>query len=966
MEKQSIQSLRVKAAAALFHVLSTGFLCGVLFFASLSCVGFADSKSPAKEKRSDWLIDSSRYKAEIKVHEQSHEIELSNGLVRRMWRLQPDAATVAFDNPMTGESMLRGVKPEAIIRIHGVDCKVGGLVGQPNYAYLLPKWLNQMQADPTAFKFDRYDVGKIQERFGWKRVRPAGNLPWPPPGTALTLYFKATPDLVQQLTREQTESSEHARKLLLSDDFESLSNDWQVHKSPQEGTSFSLEGKPGAIVAPANTTVFSERDLPKGVRIVQCSINAGTDQGNSWGPGIALVWPDRTVKFYVRSDQKRFGVFDGSQEHLLESVDTSVTQFLRIRIEGDAILCEASPDTQRWHSVHTIKLNAPVTDPVAVRLGKTSQTGQANDHPSAGQTGRCVVDAFRAYGDLTDEARALRTSEMAFVNNLTVAVHYEMYDGIPLMAKWLAIQNASKQQVPLESFTSEILAVVEYESVVDERQRWEYPNLHVESDYEFTGMDAQTANRVVNWVPDPQYGTQVNYLCRTPNLLEVKPPIGPDVQIKPGETFETFRTFILVQDSTERIRKGLALRRMYRTVAPWVTENPLIMHVSSSDPNAVRQAIDQCVETGYEMVIMTFGSGFNIENESPEYLQQIKELVQYSNERKVELGGYTLLASRSINPDNDVVSPAGKHAVYGSSPCIGSQWGQDYFRKLYQFCKATGFNLVEHDGSYPGDVCASTKHPGHRGLYDSQWEQWKTISEFYKWCRGNGIYLNVPDYYFLVGSNKVAMGYRETNWSLPREQQVIHTRQNIYDGTWQKTPSMGWMFVPLTQYHGGGAAATIEPLDEHIEHYERMMVSNLGAGVQACYRGPRLYDTDRTKEMVKRTVKWFKEYRDILESDIIHSSSQRADGRDIDWLLHANPKLKHKGMLIVFNPLDVDVTRTIPINLYYTGLTKTAVIRKPEGNSEIYTLSRQYTIDVPVTVKAGGFTWLLVEAEEKR
>ena len=40
------------------------------------------------------------------------------------------------------------------------------------------------------------------------------------------------------------------------------------------------------------------------------------------------------------------------------------------------------------------------------------------------------------------------------------------------------------------------------------------------------------------------------------------------------------------------------------------------------------------------------------------------------------------------------------------------------------------------------------------------------------------------------------------------EQEIIE-RQNMYDGTWTKTQSMGWMFVPLSQYHGGGAAATV-------------------------------------------------------------------------------------------------------------------------------------------------------------
>ena len=68
-----------------------------------------------------------------------------------------------------------------------------------------------------------------------------------------------------------------------------------------------------------------------------------------------------------------------------------------------------------------------------------------------------------------------------------------------------------------------------------------------------------------------------------PVMLESRPPIGPDVTVEPGEAFETFRTFELVHDSTERERRGLAMRRMYRTIAPWVTENPILMHVRHAD-----------------------------------------------------------------------------------------------------------------------------------------------------------------------------------------------------------------------------------------------------------------------------------------------------------------------------------------------------------------------------------------------
>ncbi|MDQ1255546.1 MAG: hypothetical protein QG656_138, partial [Candidatus Hydrogenedentes bacterium] len=209
------------------------------------------------------------------------------------------------------------------------------------------------------------------------------------------------------------------------------------------------------------------------------------------------------------------------------------------------------------------------------------------------------------------------------------------------------------------------------------------------------------------------------------------------------------------------------------------------------------------------------------------------------------------------------------------------------------------------------------------------------------------------------GTNKSAMGYRETNWSLPRAEQVIHSRQNIYDGTWEKTPSMGWMFVPLTEYQGGGEAATIEPLAEHLDVYEALMAGLFGTGVQACYRGPRLYDTDETKAVVKKWVDFYKKYRDILDSDLIHV--RRADGRDVDCMMKVNPRLDHKALAMVFNPRTEPVKTTIRLPLYYTGLTETARVREQEGEFKTYTLARDYSIEIEVEIAPESRTWFVIE-----
>jgi hypothetical protein len=682
----------------------------------------------------------------VETNAASHELRLANGLLARTFRLAPNAATVGLDQLVTGAAVLRGVKPEAVVELDGVRYEVGGLKGQPNYAFLRPEWIETLRTDPAAFRFVGFEVGKPTERFAWKRARHhAPEVQWPPPGVHLRMDY-----------------------------------------APPAGTN-----------------------------------------------------------------------------------------------------------------------GAP---PPALR----------------------------------------------------VSVHYELYDGLPCYSKWLTVSNGSGQTIRLDRFSSEVLAVVERTSEVDELTVGRLPpDLHVETDMAFGGSMAAGANRrSFRWLPDPDFHTQVNYEKKTPCLLEVGPDLGPAQDLAPGHTFESFRAWVLAFDSTDRERCGLALRRMYRTIAPWITENPLMMHVRSADECTVTNAINQGADVGFEMVILSFGSGFDLENENPATLARARRYAEYARRRGVEIGSYSLLASRHVGGGSDVVMPPGQSPTFGNSPCLGSAWGTNYFRRLHEFHRDSGFTLLEHDGSYPGDVCQSDAHPGHRGLADSRWNQWRAIADFYRWCRAEGIYLNVPDFYFLSGSTKTAMGYREVNWSLPREQQVIHTRQNIFDGTWEKTPSMGWMFVPLTEYHGGGAAATIEPLEEHLDHYERMLYSNLALGVQACYRGPRLYDTERTKAMVRRWVDWFKAYRDILESDLIHG--RRADARDLDWMLHVNPRLRQKGMLVVFNPLPQPVARTLRVNLYYTGLTTQARVREQGRRAKTFKLNRDCTIELPVQVSARGMNWFVI------
>ena len=677
-------------------------------------------------QQNDWLVQP--FNQPASVEDRDNQLILSNGLIRRTFVTSPNFATVDYTNQIRESSLLRGIKPEALLTINGNEFEVGGLKGQPDYAYLDSNWIAELTSNENAFQFREYRIGEPEAHYPWVRNRPATSSVYPPEGVKLTVVFSPPPA----------------------------------------------------------------------------------------------------------------------------------------------------------------------------------------------------------------------------VGSLEVSVHYELYQGIPVLSKWLTLHNAGEKPIHIDALSCEILAVNEQEK----------HRLHVESDYAFSRMET------TQWGPDADYLTQVDYNYQMPLLMTSHYPLGPGVNLQAGESFQSFRTFEILHDSDDRERNGLTRRKMYRTLAPQVTENPILMHVRSADPDAVRLAIDQCAEVGFEMVIMTFGSGFNIESEDPEYIAKMKALADYAHRKGIQLGGYTLMcASRGVGADFNCIDPETGEpgSRFGQSACLASKWADGYVERVLNFMDATGMDIIETDGPYHGDVCASTTHAYHNDLADSQLRQWEACVRFYHECRKRGIYINSPDQYYLNGSNKCGMGYRETNFSLPRERQILISRQNIYDATYQKTPSMGWMFVPLVEYHGGGAAATFEPLCDHLEDYESHLAQNFGSGVMACYRGPRLFDTEETKTVVKRWVDFYNRYRLILNSDLIHV--RRPDGRSIDCMLHANAQLRPCGLAMLYNPTQTVQETTLKLPLYYTGLSDVANIREGEGEPKCYKIDRNYNVEIPIKMEPKSVSYLVIESE---
>lgn len=291
------------------------------------------------------------------------------------------------------------------------------------------------------------------------------------------------------------------------------------------------------------------------------------------------------------------------------------------------------------------------------------------------------------------------------LKNVEVVVHYEIFDGVPVLCKWLTVENKSGNLLKINQVVNESMALVEEESaVVGNPDKMKKPHkLYIENNFAFNNsMRYELSDQATHWHVDSSYTSQVNYDYQTPCIVEIYPTLGVGIDLKPNETYKSIRSYELLLDSYDRERNGLARRKMYRTLFPWTTQNPIFMHLISTDPATVKRVIDQCEETGYEMVILSFGSGLSMEDDSDANVQKFKALADYAHSKGIKLGGYSLFSSRRIDDETDVIDPKtglpNKGALFGHAPCLASQWGIDYLKKLNNFIEKTGFDLLEHDG----------------------------------------------------------------------------------------------------------------------------------------------------------------------------------------------------------------------------------------------------------------------------
>lgn len=228
-------------------------------------------------------------------------------------------------------------------------------------------------------------IPRFQREALWRAGDPIPVLP----GRGWLLVLAETPrDLPQGVTRDPFASLQPESRETFAG--ESLPPGWEPHLSAA-GDAALATGGGLQVEAPANHVAYARRPLPPGAVAVRCLVDPGTDRGATWGPGLALQWPDgRALRINLRAEG-RFGVYGHGAEVLEGQWFPGERCHLAIVLTGERVDLLAAADGTPWETLCSVPRSAFPGAPEAVLVGKMGVPGVDTDFTDPGPAGRCRI-----------------------------------------------------------------------------------------------------------------------------------------------------------------------------------------------------------------------------------------------------------------------------------------------------------------------------------------------------------------------------------------------------------------------------------------------------------------------------------------------------------------------------------------------------------------------------------------------
>lgn len=229
--------------------------------------------------------------------------------------------------------------------------------------------------------------------------------------------------------------------------------------------------------------------------------------------------------------------------------------------------------------------------------------------------------------------------------NVTVSIHYELYQGVPILSKWISLEYSGRTPVAVGS------VITEYLSVQKPYVPWDY-NAVTWPWTRGTGITSSWLyveptvyhGSLVQWTTDPD--AAVTFGADEADLQCGYADSGFGVYLANDSSslayltqVETFRCIELVTDSSDKERVALSRHRLTRLLTPQTQENPIFFHATNTTSAGFRAAVDQMANVGFEMFIYSFGSSFRMEDTSQSNILQITNDISYAKSKGIEVGG---------------------------------------------------------------------------------------------------------------------------------------------------------------------------------------------------------------------------------------------------------------------------------------------------------------------------------------
>lgn len=176
---------------------------------------------------------------------------------------------------------------------------------------------------------------------------------------------------------------------------------WQLKPSKHPGTSINVRDGALAIDAYANTTLYADLTrLPASLTAVQTQVTIDGTTGETWGPGLGLIWPGgQQLRVNLRALDGKFGIDSTAASQSITGKLTGGSAMLRIRLEDKSAVVEAlCADDQSWQKLAEFPRVKFPGVPSIIRLGKTHAVEALDDHSDIGDPGTVRYTLLRIYG----------------------------------------------------------------------------------------------------------------------------------------------------------------------------------------------------------------------------------------------------------------------------------------------------------------------------------------------------------------------------------------------------------------------------------------------------------------------------------------------------------------------------------------------------------------------------------------